>query len=194
MVKLILCAHQKGGVGKSTIALNLAINLSQNSKVAILDLDHQGSLSQLQRKFDHLTITNDTTLLEHKLDYDFIVIDTPPYLSNKLPELIRESDLIVVPTKAGILDVLAITSTLDLIKQEKMDSKALVVFNMIKPNTTLTGDIMDSVIHLNIKVAKTKISDLVAFTRSVALLGLPVNSKAQNQLNKLTKEVLRQLL
>jgi chromosome partitioning protein len=188
-----MCVHQKGGVGKSIIALNLAIHLSQNSKVAILDLDHQGSLSQLKSKFDQLTITNDASILKQKKDFDFIVIDTPPYLSNKLPRLIRESDLILVPTKAGILDVLAITSTLDLIKQEKMDSKALIVFNMIKPNTTLTADMIDSVLLLNIKIAKTKISDLVAFTRSVVLKGVSQNSKAQNQMNSLTKEVLTQL-
>ena len=38
-----------------------------------------------------------------KLDYDFIFIDTPPYLSNHLPKLIAIADLIIVPTKAGIL-------------------------------------------------------------------------------------------
>lgn len=134
MTKIILCVHQKGGVGKSTIALNLAINLSQSSKVSILDMDHQGSLLQLDGEFNEIYITNDQHLLSDTTDYDFIIVDTPPYLSNKLPGLILAADLILIPTKAGILDILAITTTLDLIKREKMDFKALIVFNMIKPN------------------------------------------------------------
>lgn len=194
MAKLILCAHQKGGVGKSTLALNLAINLSQSSRVAILDMDHQGSLHQLQGDFEAIKITNDKNILKNNLGYDFLLIDTPPYLSDELPGLINSADLIVVPTKAGILDVLAIKSTLDLIKREKMDYKALIVFNMIKPNTTLTEDIMEVAMPLKINIAQTRISDLVAFTRSVAHQGVGYDSKAQQQLNNLTREILSLLL
>ncbi|MEP3210892.1 MAG: ParA family protein [Maribacter sp.] len=194
MTKLILCVHQKGGVGKSTIALNLALNLSDSSKVAILDMDHQGSLLQLHEKIDGIYITNDEQIISNNIEYDFIIIDTPPYLSNALPNLIQVSDLIVIPTKAGILDVLAIKSTLDLVKREKMDSKALIVFNMIKPNTTLTKNIMELVKPFEIPVARTKISDLVAFTRSVALQGVRHHIKAQGQINNLTKEILIRLL
>ena len=48
MAKIILITHQKGGVGKSTLTFNLAQNFSSNSKVAVLDFDLQGSLSQLK--------------------------------------------------------------------------------------------------------------------------------------------------
>ena len=44
---IILITHQKGGVGKSTLTFNLAQNISKNAKVAVLDFDLQGSLSQL---------------------------------------------------------------------------------------------------------------------------------------------------
>lgn len=190
MAKIILCAHQKGGVGKSTLSLLLSVSLSKFSRVAILDMDYQGSLIQLKEQFRNIEISNDKLLLSNHLDYDFIIIDTPPYLSNELPLLIQTADLILIPTKAGILDVLAIASTIDIIKQEKMESKALVVLNMIKPNTTLTKDIMDLLRPFEISVAKTKISDLVAFTRSIVLSGVSNHSKAQFQINCLTKEIL----
>lgn len=194
MPKTILFAHQKGGVGKSTIALNLAISLCKHSKVAIVDLDHQGSLLQLKSKFEQFDISNNKNLLKRNKEYDFIIIDTSPYLSHNLPDLFRLADLIVIPTKAGILDVLAITSTIDLIKQEKMQSKALIVFNMVKPNTTLTGDILKTLEPFDINVAKNKLSDLVAFTRSVILNGVSYNANAQSQLDNLTKEILTLLL
>jgi len=48
MPKIILITHQKDVVGKSTHAFNLAQNISNNAKVAVLDFDLQGSLSQLK--------------------------------------------------------------------------------------------------------------------------------------------------
>ena len=48
MPKIILITHQKGGVGKSTLTFNLAQNIAANSRVAVLDFDLQGSLSQLE--------------------------------------------------------------------------------------------------------------------------------------------------
>jgi len=191
----ILLIHQKGGVGKSTLTFNLAQNLKSNARVAVLDFDLQGSLSQIKSITDVDIITfQDNIDKINKLDYDFIFIDTPPYLNANLPKLIELADLIVVPTKAGILDLLAIKSTLELISKENKSDKTLIVFNMIKPNTTLTQNIYNGLEEYNIKIAKTKISDLVAFTRSVLLNGELKDDKAQKQIDSLTKEILTALI
>jgi chromosome partitioning protein len=196
MPKIILVTHQKGGVGKSTLTFNLAQNFSANSSVAVLDFDLQGSLSQLEELVTDFKIIPYQDKLEciPDLDYDFIFIDTPPYLSNHLTKLISISDLIIVPTKAGILDLLAIKSTLAIIEQEKRTMDTLVVFNMIKPNTTLTLDILIGLEEYNVKIANTHISDLVAFTRSVLLKGVTNDKNAQKQIDQLTEEILTKLL
>jgi len=196
MSNIILITHQKGGVGKSTLTFNLAQNIAKDSKVAVLDLDLQGSLSQLSElvtDFDIIPYNQNIRAIP-ELDYDFIFIDTPPYLSNHLPELIQLADLIIIPTKAGILDLLAIKSTLDLIGREGKSENALVVFNMIKANTTLTLDILIGLEEYNVPIAKTHISDLVAFTRSVLVQGVENDKNAKNQLDNLTKEVLTRLI
>ena len=196
MSKKILITNQKGGVGKSTLTFNLAQNISENASVAILDLDLQGSLysiNDLVTKLDIIQYKGEISKIK-KLDYDFIFIDTPPYLSNQLSELIQLADLIIIPTKAGILDLLAIKSTIELIKTENKQQKAIVVFNMIKPNTTLTLDILIGLEEYNISIAKTHISDLVAFTRSVLVDGVDNDKNAQKQLDQLTKEVLTKLI
>lgn len=196
MAKIILITHQKGGVGKSTLTFNLAQNFSSNSKVAVLDFDLQGSLSQLKEivtDFDVIPFVEEINSISN-LNYDFIFIDTPPYLSNHLSKLIQIADLILVPTKAGILDILAIKSTLNLIEHEHKSNSTLIVFNMIKPNTTLTQDILISLEEYNVPIAKTYISDLVAFTRSVILKGVTNDRNAKFQLDQLTKEVLFLLL
>ena len=196
MPKIILITHQKGGVGKSTLTFNLAQNIATNSKVAVLDFDLQGSLSQLEELVTDFKIIPYQDKLESisELQYDFIFIDTPPYLSNHLAKLISISDLIIVPTKAGILDLLAIKSTLAIIEQEKRTMDTLVVFNMIKPNTTLTLDIVIGLEEYNVKIASTHISDLVAFTRSVLLKGVSNDKNAQKQIDQLTEEILTKLI
>lgn len=196
MPKIILITHQKGGVGKSTLTFNLAQNIAANSRVAVLDFDLQGSLSQLEELVTDFKIIPYQDNLESisELQYDFIFIDTPPYLSNHLAKLISISDLIIVPTKAGILDLLAIKSTLAIIEQEKRTIDTLVVFNMIKPNTTLTLDILIGLEEYNVKIATTYISDLVAFTRSVLLKGVSNDKNAQKQIDQLTEEILTKLI
>ncbi|MFV8334259.1 AAA family ATPase [Flavobacterium sp. GSP14] len=196
MPKIILITHQKGGVGKSTLTFNLAQNIAANSRVAVLDFDLQGSLSQLEELVNDFKIIPYQDKLESisELQYDFIFIDTPPYLSNHLAKLISISDLIIVPTKAGILDLLAIKSTLAIIEQEKRTIDTLVVFNMIKPNTTLTLDILIGLEEYNVKIATAHISDLVAFTRSVLLKGVSNDKNAQKQIDQLTEEILTKLI
>jgi chromosome partitioning protein len=192
MAKIILITHQKGGVGKSTLTFNLAQNISDNSKVAVLDFDSQGSLSQLSEivtDFDVIPFVDEISSIS-KLNYDFIFIDTPPYLSNHLSKLIQIADLILVPTKAGILDILAIKSTLKLIELEHKSNSTLIIFNMIKPNTNLTQDIVTNLEEYNVPIAKTYISDLVAFTRSVIMKGVTNDRNAKFQLDQLTKEIL----
>ena len=196
MPKIILITHQKGGVGKSTLTFNLAQNISNGSKVAVLDFDLQGSLSQLKELVTDFEIIPYVGEIEKilELEYDFIFIDTPPYLSSQLPKLIALADLIIVPTKAGILDLLAIKNTLEMIELANRTADTLIVFNMIKANTTLTLDILLGLEEYNVKIANTHISDLVSYTRSVLLKGVTKDQNAQRQIDHLTKEILLKLI
>lgn len=193
MAKIILVTHQKGGVGKSTLTFNLAQNLSSCSKVAILDMDLQGSLLGINHIVNDFIITSDKSILKNS-DLDFIFIDTPPYLSDKLSGLMVLSDLIIVPTKAGVLDLLAIESTISIIGDKNKLDKTLIVLNMVKHNTSLTSDILNELKSYNVKIANTQINDLVVFTRSVLLKGVESNHNAQKQMDGLTKEVLKALI
>ena len=190
MPKFILIAHQKGGVGKSTLTFNLATNIKEVAKVCIVDLDYQGSLNSI-KDFSDVPIFSENELsnIIHS-DYDFVFIDTPPYLSEKLSELCNLADVIIIPSKIGVLDILAIGSTINIVEQSGNKDKALIIFNMVKPNTTLTEEIKNQISEYNIRVSKTMISDLVSFTRSVLVNGVSDNINAQQQIDNLTKEIL----
>lgn len=190
MPKIILITHQKGGVGKSTLTFNMALALHNDVKVAIIDLDLQGSLYKSKSSSSIAVFSSNELKNIKNLDFDFIFIDTPPYLTNELPNLCEMADAIVIPTKTGIYDLLAIEETIKIIHQLKKENITKIVFNMVKPNTTLTTEMKEALDNYNIPVADTVISDLVAFTRS------PINNsltdeKAKNQIDNLTMEILK---
>lgn len=189
-MKIISVIHQKGGVGKSTLTFNIACNLKDSANVEIVDMDYQGSLLKIRGISDVPIHTADKLDELIKKDLDFLFIDTPPYLSENLPKLIKMSDAIIIPTKAGFFDFLAIESTIDLIKQTGGEDKSMIVFNMVKPNTTLTSEIREKLTEYEIKVADTKVSDLVAITRSGLVNGVEDSENAQNQINELTEEII----
>ncbi|KMQ58363.1 conjugal transfer protein TraA [Chryseobacterium angstadtii] len=192
MAKIILTTHQKGGVGKSTLTFNMALALNNEVKVCIIDLDLQGSLWRSRTASDIPVFSADEMNDVLKSDFDFIFIDTPPYLNEKLPELAKLANVIVIPTKTGIYDLLAIEDTISIIKDSKSEKKALIVFNMVKPNTTLTGEMHEAMEKHKIPIAKNYISDLVAFTRS-AINNEITDQKAKFQIENLTREVLERI-
>lgn len=112
MAKIVTVAHQKGGVGKSTLTLNLGLLFQVKLRTAIIDTDLQGSLIDLKNM--SLTILNNIQVENIPLlDFDLILIDTPPYLSDILQQLLKISDFVLVPSKAGFFDAMAIHSTLN---------------------------------------------------------------------------------
>ncbi len=190
MPKIILITHQKGGVGKSTLTFNMALALHNDVRVAIIDLDLQGSLYK-SRSSSNIPVFPPSELKNIKnLDFDFVFIDTPPYLTNELPSLCKMADAIVIPTKTGIYDLLAIEETIKIIRQLEKESITKIVFNMVKPNTSLTSEMKEALENYSIPVANTFVSDLVAYTRS------PINNtltdeKAKSQMENLTMEILQ---
>jgi chromosome partitioning protein len=195
MGKIITIAHQKGGVGKSTLALNLAICFQDQLNVILVDTDLQGSIVDLKEDLPGVTILQEDNFENiQNLKHDLILIDTPPYLSSRLPELFLISDYVLIPTKAGFFDVMAIRSTIALVKEAQLKHKNLksgVVLNMIKHRSGVTMEIQDLLKNLNVTVLKTIIHDRVSFTRSPITGGVLTGTdvKAKEEITALAEEI-----
>ena len=209
MALIITLAHQKGGVGKSTLATNLRGYFAGGGyKTALVDIDPQGSLSKLVRTFsdqdgrepEHViergsykTYKDLLTLLE---PYDIAIIDTPPYLSKELQDVFEITNVILVPCKASPLDFLAIGDTLDLIRQTKTKRKdliAAVVMTMVITGTDFTTQIRTELEKTEFPVLKAEIGNRVAYMRSLlksnTVLG-DENPKAREEIEALGKELI----
>jgi len=195
MAKIITLAHQKGGVGKSTLALNLALCFKDQLRVALIDSDLQGSIYHLKEDFPELDILAPEKIGEiPNLDYDLIIVDTPPYLSNRLNELFGYSDYVLVPTKAGFFDVMAIKSTLALIKFAQAQNhklKAGIVLNMLKPRSGITAEVVELIQTLGTPLLNTRVFDRVSLARSSMTSGIlkSTDQKAIEEVTFLAEEI-----
>ena len=195
MAKIITLAHQKGGVGKSTLALNLALCFRDQLRVALIDSDLQGSIYHIKEDFPELDILAPEKISEiPQLDYDLIIVDTPPYLSNRLHELFSYSDYVLVPTKAGFFDVMAIKSTLALIKFSQAQNqrlKAGIVLNMIKPRSGITSEVVELLNTLGTPLLNSRVFDRVSLARSSMTSGIlkSADQKAIEEVTFLAEEI-----
>lgn len=197
MGKIITIAHQKGGVGKSTLALNLAYVFQSGLQVGLLDSDLQGSLYGLYAMIDGIKLIPATKNLSSlkNTDNDIIIVDTPPYLTEQLGELFAISDYILIPTKVGFFDVMAVRSTLALIdksQSKNLDLKCGIVLNMVKNRTSLNSEIKAMLTDMGKPVLNAQVSDRVSYTRSALTGGIlkTDDKKAIEEIVALADEIL----
>lgn len=196
MPKIICIASQKGGVGKSTLCLNLACMFKENLKVGLLDLDLQSSSSDLLQGENEIELISKTTGPGElqSLPSDILFIDTPPYLSGRLIEILSVADAVLIPTRAGVFDAMALSETVQLVQQVQETNRRLnaaIVFTMVKTGSTIAEEIKPVLNTGNIKLLDVMISERISFARSLLTGGVFTSSdyKAKMEVMALADEV-----
>ncbi|MEM6324472.1 MAG: ParA family protein, partial [Pseudomonadota bacterium] len=142
---VITVAQQKGGSGKTTIAIHLAVAFSSAGKsVALLDTDPQGSLGRwfMERhsssdgapglEFGTASAWGVTYECEKLAkSHDIVIVDTPPKIDADLRPALRIADLVLIPVTTSQMDVWALENIRELAERE--DCATLVVLNRVPP-------------------------------------------------------------
>lgn len=177
--RIITVAQQKGGSGKTTLTVNLAIVLRrQGLSVAVLDTDPQGSLGRwfmerLDRigEDDGLEFTTSSAWgasyegEKLKRRFDVVLIDTPPKIDSDLRPALRIADLVLVPVGSSQVDLWATEGVLDLAQRERRP--ALIVLNRTRPNTRLGAEVAAGAAQLGVTVAGAQLANRVAYAESL---------------------------
>lgn len=203
MAKVITVAQQKGGAGKTTLAAHIAVALSQKgNRVAVVDIDPQGSLShwhgirekKLGEGYTGLSFTSlsgwrvGSEVARLRKSHDFIIIDSPPHTETEARTAIRSADLIMVPVQPSPTDLWATQATLELAKAEKIPVR--VVLNRVNNNSKLASAIADELPEL----AETRLGNRVLYAAALmegrCATELEPSSLAAREIKDLVKEIL----
>jgi chromosome partitioning protein len=208
----ISVTNLKGGVGKTTIATNLAVAFSQRGKsVCIVDTDlKQHSAMEWAGNRDkarpHISVfgVTDKQLNQEveklKTNYDIVIIDGVPQLSEVAERTIIASDMVIIPISPSIYDFRAFESFLEKLEQVNENRvayglgkvKSFVVMNRVNERAKLSGEISDAVRDYDVPVLNTRIINRTAYA-DTATAGLGVvegkDAKARDEFNRLTDEI-----
>ena len=206
---IVTLSHQKGGVGKSTIAWNLALGFSKRLPVTVIDLDMQRSITAANRiradkgmvPLDIVSFDSDDAFVEYlKKDSDdrLTIIDSGGFDSGLNRIAIMASDLLITPVSDKPFDLLGlqkyeeILETLSGFQEENISS--FVVLNALNPALRNFGDVMEFVVMSeHFDLAMSVLRQRVDFAHAVGV-GKSVfeyrpNSKAAMEMQALLDEV-----
>jgi len=211
--KIICVCNQKGGSGKTTVAMHLAGALSlRRIKVLVVDGDDQGSALEwaalapegipFPSKVCSLAKAGRKIHQEIKKffdDYDYIIVDCPPAADSPVAKSsLLVADLALVPFIPGALDMLAAVLIRDTIEDVKILNPNLIsrlVINRIEPQTTLTQTVLELIPNFSMDVLNSKIHKRTAYGEAV-LSGTIVHNlkkkakEAVQEIEDLTDEII----
>lgn len=203
VLKTIALIAQKGGVGKTTLAVNLAVALGSRS--ALFDLDQQESAvmwaDRRRIEFPHVEFLTERRLPEalkaaRQQGFQFAVLDTPPAAGPQAYTAAQAAELVLVPCRPSLIDLDAIKRTAQLVKSAGV--AAFVVFNAAPHSaTTLIEDARGIVENVGLATSPAVLRERSAYRAAwpsgKAVTETEPYSKAAKEISALKKWVCEQL-
>lgn len=183
-MKVIGLLSRKGGVGKTTLAVHLAVLAQQaGQRTLLIDLDPQRSAAAWWRAREAETpalVETQPAELRDILDaaradgVDLVVVDTRPSVEADVAHVAALSDLVLIPTRPAIFDLRAILGTLDVVKGTAR--RALLVLNTCPPSrgageASIVTDARRALTAFGVPVASVAITSRATFA-SAPVTGL----------------------
>ena len=203
---VIALVGNKGGAGKTTLAVNLAAGLVRDDSVAVIDADPQGSALQWRAIAGDASAppvaAAEADLQQQALkllrDYRTVVIDCPPSVhAPQTGAVLGFGDLALIPVQPSPMDLWAnvhIEKSIDDAHKVNPSLRILLVINQLEPRTTLSRLVRDALSEIAFPVADTAVRRRAIY-RASALQGKSVfemgrrGADAAAEIDQLIQEV-----
>jgi chromosome partitioning protein len=206
---IIAVSHQKGGVGKSTLAFNLAVELSKSFDVEMIDLDVQETVSAYnrirkimgQKSLNIHSFMNDKEMVNFLNNQDenkLIIIDTGGFDSSMNRLSIAISDFIITPVSSEFTEILGLEKYKNILEEvsQQINEHIIshVVLNKISPQQKHFNEINDFINSSNhFHLLESKLRRRVDFSNSVAhgfsVIELDSQSESSKEFARLVDEI-----
>ena len=178
---IISVLNQKGGVGKTTLSVNLAAAMAKSgSRILLIDADPQGSsLDWAAARSDdpifpvvglpRATIHKEVEELGK--GYDHIIIDGPPRVTDLARSAILAADMVLIPVQPSPYDIWAAEEVVKLIEEAKVfkeNIKCAFVVNRKIANTAIGRDVGEALAAYPVQVLVASITQRVIFAEAAA--------------------------
>lgn len=185
--KIIILANQKGGAGKTNVAVHLAGSFVRHQhKTLLIDADPQGTatkwVSQAQEGTPHKIRVMGLAMAGQKIaqevkqyidDYDVIIADCPPAVDSPIPQvMLMIADLALVPIIPNPGDLWAATDILEMAERIQGPNPELqirIVASNVRPNLSMTKVALTNMatMHPNAPLMKARLHQRAGYVESM---------------------------
>ena len=172
-MRSITFLSQKGGSGKTTIAVHVAVSAQQSGeRVILIDTDPQASASTwaAARTTEEPQIVKSSavetrTLLRNAGGRNFAIIDSAPHSTAGIDVLASLADLLLIPCRPSVFDLAATITSVNIAKAAK--KPAAFILNACAPRGSETEQAREVLKKHGFPVAPVTIGDRKAFSRAI---------------------------
>ena len=183
---VIAVINQKGGTGKTTLALNLAAGLARRAPTAVIDADPQRSISQWiamgggEHALPVATPIGDSpaaTIAALKKSHRYVVVDCPPTVQGAVIDAVMAAaDRVLIPVLPSPLDLWASVEMAALVREAQQKNRALqawLVLNQVETRNALSRVMQQAVAEFDLPLLQASLQRRAAY-RSAAVEGVSV--------------------
>ena len=184
--RIIAVINQKGGTGKTTLALNLAAGLAKRGSVHLVDADPQRSITQWVGMGGGSSglpgvvqlIGNPTAILGKFLrSHNYVVVDCAPTVQGEtVATIMRLAHIVLIPVLPSPIDLWASVDMAVAVNEAKKHNAGLsayLVLNQLETRNALSRDMREAVAEFDVPVLAAGIQRRAAY-RSAAVEGQSV--------------------